>query len=204
MIRNIVFDMGKVLLRFDPDLFLDRVGIEGPDRETLRREVYQSLEWARMDRGSLSEAEAAALMCARLPERLHAAVDKLVAHWDRPILEVPGMAELAKELKALGYHLYLLSNASFRQHEYWPRVPASRYFDGTLISADVGLVKPQPEIYRLLFERFSLKPEECFFVDDAINNVEAAYYCGMSGAVFHDDVRELRAKLRAAGVPVAE
>ena len=93
-----------------------------------------------------------------------------------------------EELKNLGYGLYLLSNASYRQHDYWPLIPCSKFFDGTLISADVKLVKPQPEIYRLLFKKFSLKPEECFFVDDSPANVEGAHYCGMTGAVFNDGV----------------
>ncbi len=63
----------------------------------------------------------------------------------RPILEVDGMYELVKELKDRGYKVYLLSNASVRQHEYWPRIPAAELFDGKLISSDVHLVKPQPE-----------------------------------------------------------
>ena len=204
MIRNIVFDMGQVLLRFEPLLVMERLGVQGEDRELLHREVFKSLEWARMDRGSLTDAEAAEIICRRVPERLHEAVEKLVSFWDRPILEIEGSFALVEELKALGYKIFLLSNASLRQHDYWPRVPASRFFDGTLISADVKLVKPQPEIYRLLFERFSLKPEECFFIDDAIGNVEGAFYCGMPGAVFHGDYREIRQKLREAGVPVKE
>lgn len=204
MIRNIIFDMGNVLIRFEPDVFLERAGVAGADKTLLLREVFRSLEWARMDRGSLTDGEAAELICARVPERLRDAVWKLVTFWDRPILEVDGMRALIEELKSLNYGIYLLSNASLRQHEYWPRIPASRYFDGTLISADVKLVKPQPEIYRALCERFALKPEECFFIDDAIINIEGAYCCGIAGAVFHDDVRELRRALNAAGVPVKE
>ena len=142
MIRNIVFDMGQVLLRFDPAYFIERAGAADEDKDLLLREVYKSLEWARMDRGSLTEAEAAESMCRRLPERLHETVHALVDKWDRPILPVEGMEELIEELKQKGYGIYLLSNASYRQHEYWPRVPASRFFDGTLVSADVKLVKP--------------------------------------------------------------
>ncbi len=204
MIKNIVFDMGNVMLRFDRDYFLDAVGVKGEDRKLLLNNVYVSLEWARMDRGSMTEAEAAASMCQRLPERLHEKVHRLVDQWDRPILPVEGTAELIAELKALGYQLYLLSNASYRQHEYWPRIPGSEYFDGALVSADEKLVKPQPEIYRLLFSRFSLRPEECFFIDDSPQNVEGAFYCGMPGAVFNDGVPALRKALRAAGVPVKE
>ena len=79
----------------------------------------------------------------------------------------------------------------------------SPYFDGTLVSADVKLVKPQPEIYLLLLSTFGLKADECFFIDDSTLNMEGAFFCGIPGAVFHQDVHELREKLRDAGVPVA-
>ncbi len=203
MIQNIVFDMGKVLLHFDPDLFIRRIGVDGPDAALLRNQVFLSLEWAKMDRGSMTEAEACDSICARLPERLHRAVHALTDEWDRPILPVEGMEDLIRELKEAGYGIYLLSNASFRQHAYWPRVPGSQYFDGKLISADVRLVKPQPEIYRLLFDRFHLKPEECFFVDDSPANIEGACLCGMPGAVFHNDIAELRQIMIRRGIRIS-
>jgi len=202
MIKNIVFDMGQVLIRFDTDVFMDRIGVAAEDKPLLRREVFQSVEWSRMDRGSLTDEEAAAIIRARVPERLGDAVYKLVTFWDRPILEIPGMYELVEELKANGYGIYLLSNASLRQHEYWPRIPCSRFFDGTLISSDVKLVKPQPEIFLLLCMQFGLRAEECFFVDDATLNCEAAHLVGMTPAVFHGDADEIRQKLIAAGVNV--
>ena len=203
MIKNIVFDMGNVLIYFDRDYFLDMVGItDSEDRKLLMREVYLSLEWSRMDRGSLTDDEAAEIMCSRVPERLHTAVHALVNEWDRPILPVLGMVELIKELKESGYKIYLLSNASYRQHEYWPRVPGYELFDGTIISADEKLVKPQPEIYRLLFERFSILPEESVFIDDSTPNAEGAFFCGMNAIVFHNEVDELRCKLSELGVKV--
>ena len=202
MIKNIVFDMGQVLIRFDADIFMDRIGVAPEDKPLLRREVFQSVEWSRMDRGSLTDEEASDIIRARVPERLGEAVYKLVTFWDRPILEIPGMYELVEELKANGYGIYLLSNASLRQHEYWPRIPCSRFFDGTLISADVKLVKPQPEIFLLLCMKFGLRAEECFFVDDATLNCEAAHLVGMTPAVFHGDAGEIRQKLIAAGVKV--
>ena len=159
MVKNIVFDMGNVLLRFDRDYFLDAAGVEGEDRKILMNNVYLSVEWARMDRGSMTEVEAAASMCCHIPERLHEKAHLLVDRWDRPILPVEGMASLVRELKAAGFGIYLLSNSSYRQHEYWPRIPGSEYFDGTLISADVKYVKPEPEIYRLLYKKYGLIPE---------------------------------------------
>ena len=204
MIKNILFDMGQVLIRFDQKFFIQRLGIEDADMELLLREVYRSVEWVQMDRGSLREEEAFERIRARLPERLHDAAWKLVIMWDRPILEIDGMYELVAELKELGYGVYLLSNASVRQHEYWPRIAASRFFDGTLISADVNVVKPQPEIYRLCLEKFGIKAEESFFIDDVGANIEGAVFCGLQGAVFHGDVTCLRRDLRAAGVNIAE
>ena len=189
MIRNIIFDMGNVLIYFDRNIFLDRVGLENPeDRELLNREVYLSLEWSRMDRGSLTDEEAAEIIARRVPEHLRETVHRLVNEWERPILPIAGMEELVRELKRNGYGIYLLSNASYRQHLYWPEIPASDLFDGTLISADVHLVKPQPEIYELLCNRFSLKKEECVFIDDSTPNAEGAFYTGIPAIVFHNDV----------------
>ena len=202
MIKNIVFDMGNVIIRFDPELFMVRLGLAEEDRKLLKRELFVSLEWSRMDRGSLTDEEAAEIVCRRVPERLHDAVRRLVGMWDRPILPVEGMYELVEELEDMGYGIYLLSNASFRQHDYWPRVPASKFFDGTLISADVKLVKPQPEIYRLLCDKFSLVPEECVFIDASTSNAEGAYFCGINALVFHGDAHEMRLKLNELGVKV--
>ena len=204
MFKNIVFDMGNVLVYFNRDLFLDRVGVtDAQDRELLKREIYLSLEWARMDRGSLTPVAAEKIMCTHLPERLHHYVTSLVSGWSRPILPVPGMAELVRELKENGYGIYLLSNAAYDQHKYWPDIPGHEYFDGTLISCDVLHVKPEREIYEDLCLKFSLKPEECVFIDDATPNAEGAFRCGITPIVFHDDVHELRAKLAALGVKVA-
>ena len=204
MIKNILFDMGNVLIHFDRRVFLDRLEVSEEDKQLLLREVFLSVEWVQMDRGTLAEPEAEALMCRRLPERLHSAVHSLVSLWDEPMLPVAGMAELVEELKRNGYGIYLLSNASIRQHAYWPKIPGWQFFDGKVISADEKVMKPHPDYYRIALERFSLNPEECFFIDDVPANIEGALYCGIPGAVFHNDVSALRSQLRSAGVTIAE
>ncbi len=201
MIRNIVFDMGNVLLKFDPELFMTREGITGEaDRRIVRNELFRSLEWAQMDLGVLTEDTAEPSILKRIPERLRPAVSRLLRSWAFPREQIPGMEELVRRLKEAGYGIYLLSNASVMQHEYWPQLPVSRYFDGKLISCDVKAVKPMPEIYRLFTDRFSLKPEECIFLDDAIQNVAGAVSCGWQGIVFHGEAEEAERKLREAGV----
>ena len=129
MIKNVLFDMGNTLIRFDPELFIRRLGIEDEsDRRALLTELFRSVEWVRLDRGTLTEEQVIESVCRRLPERLFEAAGKLVRFWDRPLLAVEGMEELCGELTETGYELYLLTNAGPRHREYWPRFPVSRYF----------------------------------------------------------------------------
>ncbi len=201
MIRNIVFDMGNVLIMFDPEVFMDREGVTDPeDRKLIRREVFQSVEWAQMDSGILTEKTAEPFILRRLPERLHDVASRLLNNWAIPGSEIEGMKDLVRELKEAGYAIYLLSNASVAQHRYWPLFPISRYFDGKLISCDVKTIKPMWEIYHLFTDRFGLNPEECLFIDDLPANVAAAIACGWSGIVFHGDSAELKEKLREDGI----
>ena len=203
MIRNIVFDMGNVVIRFDPSYFLDREGITDPDdRKLVMNELFQSVEWAQMDAGTLTEKTAEPAILARIPDRLKDSVRELLYSWAYPRDMIPGMEDLIRRLKDAGYGIYLLSNASAGQHDYWPRFSVSSFFDGKLISCDVKTVKPCPEIYGMFTERFGLNPRECIFIDDAIANVAAAIACGWKGIVFHGDAQELEEKLRKEGVRI--
>jgi HAD superfamily hydrolase (TIGR01509 family) len=78
---------------------------------------------------------------------------------------------------------------------FWEEIPGHELFEDVLISADVGLVKPQPEIFRLACERFGISAGESVFIDDTPANAEAAYYVGMRAVVFHGDTAELRREL---------
>lgn len=205
MIKHIVFDMGGVLIVWSPDLIISRLPVSAEDAPLLRREVFEETEWVCLDRGTLAPDEAFARVAPRLPERLREAARSCICGWwKESFVPMPGMAELIAELKALGYDVYLLSNATRRLHEYFPRIPGSEHFSGKLVSADWQLLKPQHEIYEKLYERFSLRPEECFFIDDSPANIEGARRTGMPGAVFFGDMARLRRALRAAGVPVRE
>ncbi len=201
MIRNIVFDMGNVLIRFDPDSFMDRVGITDPeDRKIVNRELFASVEWALMDMGLETEDTFEPKVLARIPNRLREKVRELLRNWAYPRQYIPGMPELVQRLKNAGYGIYLLSNASVGQPAYWNQMPVSKIFDGTLVSAFVKTVKPCPAIYRLFTEEFKLEEAECVFIDDAPINVAAAVACGWQGIVFHGDPAELEEKLRTLGV----
>ena len=203
MIKNILFDMGQVLVRWDPPRFTRRLGLGAEDARMLEREVFGDAEWVQLDRGAISDRDAWKAMCARLPERLHDAVWELMTRWDDARIEVEGTCEIVRELHEKGYGLYLLSNASLRHHEYWPKFPASEFFRGhVMISAEWGLLKPDPAFYEKAFELFSLDRSECVFIDDNPVNVESARRVGLDAIVFHDDAALLRRRLRERGVDI--
>lgn len=205
MIKNIVFDMGNVLILFDPDFFIKRIGIEDKKSvEILKREIYGSIEWSMTDRGTLTEKQACEIIEKRVPDYLKDSVAKLTSEWHRPIVPILGAKELIKELKENGYSIYLLSNASLNLVNYWHDIPGSEYFDGEIISSYVKYLKPQMEIYQCLIDKYGLKKEECVFIDDSALNAEGAVNFGMLGIVFHNDYNEVRRKLIEYGVNVKE
>ena len=191
MIRNIIFDLFGVIARFDTEGYYTVHGISPSDQQILQREVFLSLEFAMGDRGTISEEEAVDAICARVPEHLHEAVCDFIYRQNRAILPIPGMEELLHCLKGQGHHLFLLSNTSIAFHRFRAGIPGIELFDETLISADVGLVKPDPTIFRLACEQFGILPSESSFIDDTPINAEAAQYAGMRAYVFHGDVDEL-------------
>lgn len=88
--------------------------------------------------------------------------------------------------------MYLLSNASLRQREYWERIPGHEWFDGKVVSAEQHCVKPKPAIYRCLLAAWQLNAGECLFVDDIKENIEAAENEGIRGYLFNGNINTLR------------
>ena len=203
MLRNIIFDMGGVLIQFDPEYFVRCVDLDNPaDREILLQEIFRSKDWKLIDKGVIDEAELERRVFERIPERLQVAAHRMIFEWNQLAHPIEGMAELIRACKAAGMGIYLLSNASLRQPEYWPSIPGSECFDGTLVSAYELCVKPDVEIYRRALNKFGLKAEESIFIDDMAVNTEAAERVGIRGVHFRGDAAQLREALRALGVAV--
>ena len=204
-INTIVLDMGQVLIHWKPGWVMENFHLNASQEALLQRELFASVEWVRFDRGTITPAEMIASVNRRLPQELHPCVENIVTGWwQRPLCPMEGMGELIRELKALGYGIYLLSNASLDLRKYFHRIPGSECFDGMMVSAEEKLIKPQPEIYRALYARFSLDPQRSLFIDDQPANIEAAMYTGMDGILFRGDTAALRRELNEKGIPVAQ
>ncbi len=192
-IRNIVFDMGKVIIGFDPGIFMDREKIfDENDRRLIEEKIYGSEMWLQMDMGDLNEEEMIEKVTPEFPGHLRPHIRNLIAGWPYPLIEIPGMNELVFGLKDRGYGIYLLSNASIMQKEYWPGVPCAKCFDGMAVSAFEHLMKPDKRFYEVLLKRYDLKAEECLFIDDRRINIDAAASLGFDTFLFEGDALKLK------------
>jgi putative hydrolase of the HAD superfamily len=125
-------------------------------------------------------------MTKRLPEELHAEVRKMVLERETEMPAIAEMYPVVEALKQNGYGIYLLSNCPDWFDEFKKSVPAFAFFDGFIISAYYNEIKPDEKLYKILFEKFSLKPEECFFIDDMQANIDTARHLGMTAHCFAD------------------
>lgn len=204
LIKNIVFDMGGVLIVWDPERMLNRLHLPEADNEILNRELLHNKIWTDADKGIYDEEQLEAVAYDRLPEHLHESARALIKWYDWFLNPMPGMAALVRELKANGYHIYLLSNAPTNLRKYFAQIPGSECFDALMVSAEEQLTKPSREIYERLFQKFGLNPAECWFTDDNAPNVVSAVQAGMQAAEFHGDMTLLRKQMIAAGIRCRE
>lgn len=185
MIKNVVFDIGNVLAGFVWKEFFKSFGYSEEINERIADATVRSDFWSEMDRGKLSDAELLEGFIANDPaieEQLRtvfANVANMVVRYDYAIPWI-------KELKARGYGMYYISNFARKAHaECTEALSFLPEMDGGILSYQDELIKPSPEIYRLLFTRYGLKPQECVFIDDTQVNVDAAIKEGMKGITFH-------------------
>lgn len=196
MIKNLIFDMGQVLIHWDPEQIMYADGVtDKEDMALINKYMYHTSDWSLMDWGYVNEEKMEKLARERLPERLWDSVHKLLFGWYDHIYPMEGMATLIKDYKEMGLNIYLLSNASSLLHEYFPHIPGSEYFTDKVVSADVKMIKPMHEIYEYAISKFDIKPEESVFIDDLCANVAAARLCGLHGYVFYPYPDQLRVYL---------
>lgn len=191
MIKNIILDMGNVLLDYNPNVCLDFFLEEEADKTLIRQELFEGPEWKEGDLGHITDAERFLGVSRRVPKRLHK-LKQCVEQWHMCMQPIPGAKEFCEQAKENGFKLYVLSNASNSFYEYFPRFVPLDYFDGIVVSCDIHMIKPDIRIYQYLMEKYNLQPEECFFIDDMDYNVQGARDAGMKGEVFCGDFQRIR------------
>lgn len=179
MIKNIIFDIGNVLLEFKPLDYLKRTFNDATIEKLLYKEIFQSEEWLHLDRGTLTQEEAVTIISLRNPD-LEIHIKKCMDNWIEILTPIEGTVKILNELKEKGYKLYLLSNFhSLAFEAIYSKYDFFKHFDGGIISYKENLLKPEAEIYTKLLDTYKLNAEECLFIDDTLVNVEAAAKIGI-------------------------
>lgn len=185
MIRNIIFDVGNVLVEWAPEKAMRRLGMDEQTVQAVAGATVQTKDWDETDRGALSPAELLLHFIEKAP-RYEKDIRTFWEHIDMAIYPFAYVQEWMERLKGKGYHLYILSNYGAWTYEKTKDDALSflKYVDGALFSYEVCQIKPEPEIYHTLMERYGLKAEECFFLDDRQENVDGAEVCGIHAIRF--------------------
>ena len=185
MIRNMVFDIGNVLMDFRWKEYMR--SLFGEDEtliQTINQGIWHNGCWAAMDKGEMDGAatlRSAVAFAPQYEKEIKLTLDSVAHAFHKFKYSIPWI----QELKRMGLNVYYLSNYSAFSVAANPDVlDFIPYMDGGVFSFEVKAVKPEPEIYRCLCEKFGLKPEECLFTDDVSANVKGAQACGFQGIVF--------------------
>lgn len=184
MITNVVFDIGNVLAGFEWEAFYRSFGYSEAVFHKLAKATVKSPFWNEMDRGRLQTEEILECFIQNDPS-VEKEIREVFHNVKRMITRYDYAIPWIREVKEKGCRVYVISN--FAEKPYQECAEALDFLsetDGAVLSYQEQLIKPSPEIYRLLCSRYGLKPEECVFIDDMPVNVEAAIEQGMRGILF--------------------
>lgn len=202
MIDTIVFDMGGVIIDFDPKKTLNEL-FDPETAEAVLNEIFLDDVWRERDRGTLTSEELLDMKRSVIPDKDYDKVAELISNFFPYMKQFDDIEPLIDKLKQNGYRLLLLSNASKDFHENKRLIPALKKLDGLFISSDYRLLKPEKEIYEKFFEVEGVDPENCFFIDDTSANIYGAESCGMKGHVYkHGHMDALLEAMRVAGINI--
>ena len=183
-IYNVIFDLGGVLLDWDEDAIVAAVFDDPETRAAVKRAVFKHDDWLALDRGALDEEEAVDRFATR-SGLTPAAMERLMEQVRIALAPKPDSLTLLEELHGRGVPLYCLSNMQGRNwtylqenYDFWDR------FLGIVISADLKLLKPEPDIYLHLLSAYDLDPVRSVFIDDTPANVTGARAVGLNAIRF--------------------
>jgi len=181
MIRNVVFDLGNVLISFSPVTYLDQNGYNAETKSIIINDIFRSKEWLMLDNGDISTKEA----IERISEKSSLKTEEIASVFDlrtKIIFPIYGNTKLLPGLKKQGLRLYYLSNfPDDIFDEVFDRYGFFKYFDGGIISSRVNVSKPDRKIFKIFLEKYSLAASDCLYIDDSEHNVKAAESLGMTG-----------------------
>ena len=194
MIKNFIFDFGKVMVQFEPEYMVKKYVSAPDDARLLGDVVFDRLYWDKLDAGTISDKEVVEQCKTRLPKRLWDAVDTVYYNWIYNLPEIEGMSALIKRIK-MTYNapVYLLSNISVYFAEHKDEIPCLKLFDRCFFSATCGKIKPDADIFKYVCDECRILPFETLFIDDSEKNIAGAKSAGLHTYLFDCNADKLGA-----------
>ena len=196
MYKNIIFDLGGVMVDFNPKTYLVDRFCNAEVEEQVSQLTFESEEWKLLDAGLITRSEANLRMLARAKEYGRAfEVQGVLDDWMHILRPRRRMQELVRKLKSRGYCVYYLSNIPEDVLDFLTERDLKGLVDG-------GINKPDPRIYKALLDKYQLKAGESVFIDDRLENVQAAFRLGFAGIQMKDSVGTLVRSLATCSVVI--
>ena len=193
MIKNVVFDMGNVIIEWNPMNLSKK--INQAYSEVLVKYLFQSKTWAKLDAGSISLEEGLQEVLLNAPKDYHEILEYAYYHWGEYLTIFQDTQNFIQHLKQKGYRVLMLSNAGVIFDDYHKYYPVFDLIEDKYISAHHQLTKPGKEIYLDFLNQYHLEAEECLFIDDVLDNVLGARSVGMHAYHFKGDLSQLEEML---------
>ena len=180
MIKNIVFDLGNVILKDTPSIILENLDLTNEDKQKIKEKFFDNWEDVDLGKETLKEH---LNNCGLDLSTINNNIKEILLDYYKYRPFNNEIIELMHVLKEKKYKIYILSNNNKEAFEYLKKLPQFQCVDVWIVSSDYNMVKPNRELYIKLFDKFNIKPEECFFIDDKKENIDAAELLGMQGCV---------------------
>ena len=195
MIKNLVFDLGNVLIEWNSEKILTYFEPEKEQRQVLRQVIFESGVWHQTDKGDLSLKDACEEVLAQLDISYHSAVKNILYHWYEVVHVYSGLQEKIQLWADQGYRIYILSTTCeiFYHIEKAGLLPIYPLLSGYILSSEVGVVKPEAEIYQKLLKKYNLNPVESVFIDDIQANLDTAAELGFETILSTSETENIRA-----------
>ncbi len=197
MIRNIIFDLGNVIINYNQEQIINNFTKKEEEIKYIYDEIFHAPEWELMDLGNITNDEAIEVINKRNEFKYQKLTDNFLHEWYKKQEINRDIVEIAKKLKKNGYKLFVLSNMANLTYEYFKNDEFFSLCTGIIISAHEHLIKPDEKVFRLLLDRYKLNAEECLFIDDdpSEQNYKTANKIGIQGRRIipnqAEDVRKL-------------
>lgn len=199
MIKNIIFDIGNVLAKFGWKDMMDSYHFPEEKYRRIADAVFLNPLWEERDRGVMKESEITDRFVKQAPQyetEIRSLVDG-IQDW---IIEYEYAPGLVRGLKERGYRCFYLSNYPESGFTYIiDHYQFFQYMEGGIASYQVKCIKPDPQMFQILMERYGLEAQECLFLDDTKKNLDVAESLGMR-TILVDGYESIMAGLRENGV----